>query len=156
MNQRAIKKAPSDIGSPKTAPSGGGSVRAALERGDYEEAASEFLALPTEPARGVLSPAEAVSLAGRLRENRQPKAALTLLQRVIRGAPRASGVAEAYALAGSIVLEDRRDPTAAYQYLVAALKAGPKPDTDAEVRRNLAAIEAQQRMHVGRLRGRRR
>jgi hypothetical protein len=76
-----------------------------------------------------------------------------MLQRVIRDEPRAPGIAEAYALAGGILLDDRRDATAAYQYLVAGLKLGPKPETAVEIRRRLAAIEALQKRRLGTLRG---
>ena len=80
-----------------------------------------------------------------------PCAALVLLRRVVRDTPRGKGLAEVYALAGFILLDDKGEATAAYQYLLTALELGPKPDTGAEIRRELAAIEAQQRRHVGRL-----
>ena len=87
-----------------------------------------------------------------MRGDGRPDAALVLLQRVIRQTPRAPGIAEAYALAGFILLDDRHDATAAYQYLVAALQLGANPETTAEIDRSLAVIESQQRLHVGRLR----
>ena len=149
MNWRAIAKKPRDIGSPKVAPSGGKTVREALSRGNYDEAASDYFALPASKARNAVSPEEAVSLASRLRREGKSDAALVMLQRVIRAAPRASGIGEAYALAGFILLDDRHDATAAYQYLVAALQSGASPETTAEINRGLAAIESQQRLHVG-------
>jgi hypothetical protein len=93
-----------------------------------------------------------VTLASRLRAEGHAEAALVLLQRVIRSAPRSPGMASAYALGGSILLEDRRDPPSAYQYLMAALKAGPDAATRAEIDRGLATIEALQRVHVGQFR----
>ncbi len=152
MNRRAVSRSPRDIGAPKAAPTGGGTIREALVRGDYDEAASEYFALPAARSRGALSITEAVSLARWLREKGQANAALVLLQRVIGEAPRAPGVAEAYALAGFLLFDERRDPTAAYQYLVAALKLTPKPATAAEIRRRLAEIEALQKRQLGRLR----
>jgi hypothetical protein len=71
---------------------------------------------------------------------------------VIRDVPRGRGLAEAYALAGLILLEDRREPAAAYQYLLTALDLGPTPETAAVVRDGLAAIEGLQKRRVGRLR----
>ncbi|MGD9253750.1 MAG: rhomboid family intramembrane serine protease [Holophagae bacterium] len=155
MNRRAVESHPKDIARPREAPSGAQSVRAALQNGHLDEAAAEYLALPAGPARGALSPTEAVFLAGRLRAAGHSDAALVLLQRVIRSAPRAPGVAEAYALGGFILLDHRRDPTAAFQYLMAALKAGPDPGTRSEIERRLEAIEAQQRVHPGRFQRRR-
>jgi hypothetical protein len=71
---------------------------------------------------------------------------------VVRDTPRGKGLAEVYAEAGFILLEDKREATAAYQYLLTALELGPKPETAAEIRRELAAIEGLQKRHVGRLR----
>lgn len=150
MNWRAVAAKPKDIDTPKVAPAGGATVRTALERGQYDEAASDYFALPTSTARDALSPAEAVSIASRMRGEGKWDAALVLLQRVIRRAPRAAGMAEAYALAGFILLDDKHDATAAYQYLVAARQLGASPETTAEINRHLAVIEGQQRLHVGR------
>jgi membrane associated rhomboid family serine protease len=152
MNWRGVARRPRDIDTPKVAPVGGKTVREALSLGNYNLAASDFFALPKTKARSALSPAEAVSLADQLRKEGKVDAALVLLQRVIRATPKASGIAEAHALAGFILLDDRHDATAAYQYLVAALQLGANPETTVEIDRSLAVIESQQRLHVGRLR----
>jgi hypothetical protein len=151
MDRRGVAARPRDIAAPKVRPIGGQMVREALARGEYAEAASEYFELPAAAARGALSPDEAVALAGWLRKSGHSDAALVLLRRVVRDTPRGKGLAEVYALAGFILLDDKREATAAYQYLLSALELGPKPDTAAEIRRELAAIEAQQRRHVGRL-----
>jgi hypothetical protein len=70
---------------------------------------------------------------------------------MIRDVPQGEGLAEVYALAGAILLEDRREPAAAYQYLLTALEMGLRPETAAAVRRELVAIEELQKRHVGRL-----
>ncbi len=150
MNWRAVAGRPKEIGPPKVAPTGGAAVREAVSQGKFDEAASDYFALSPAAARKALSPAEAVSLAGGLRRKGQSDAALVLLQRVIRSAPRAAGIAEVYALAGFILLDDRHDATAAYQFLVTALRMGAKPETTAAIHQRLAAIEAQQRLHAGR------
>ncbi len=145
LNARATAAKPDDIGKPKTAPSGGRTVREALMRGDYAEAAAEYFALPPAAARGALAVNEAVALARWLREQGHAGAALTLLERVLREAPRGPDLAEGLALAGLILLEDRHDPTAAYQYLAAALQLRPGAATTAEIRRALAVIESLQK-----------
>jgi hypothetical protein len=61
------------------------------------------------------------------------------------------GLAEAYTLAGLILLEDRRDPAAAYQYLLTALELEPDRATAEEVRSALRRIDALQPRSVGRL-----
>ena len=68
----------------------------------------------------------------------------------MRDVPRGEGLAEAYALAGAILHEDLGEATAAYQYLLAALDLGARPETAASVRQQLAAIEEQQKRRVGR------
>jgi len=151
MDRRGARARPRDIGAPKKKPIGAPSVRDALARGQYGEAASEYFALPAASARGAVSPDEAVTLGSWLRQNGHADAALVLLRRVARDTPRGKGLAEAYALAGFILLDDKREATAAYQYLLTALELGPRPDTAAEIRRELAAIEALQKMRVGRL-----
>ena len=70
---------------------------------------------------------------------------------MVRDVPRGEGLAEVYALAGMILLDDRREPTAAYQYLLTALEMGPRPETVDAVRRSLAAIEGLQKRRIGRL-----
>jgi membrane associated rhomboid family serine protease len=133
------------------------SVESAIAEGRFEEAASAYFALPAAATRGLLGTPEAVSLARWLRANGHPDAALVVLRRAVRDASAGGpGLAEAYALLGSILLEDRGEPTAAYQYLLTALELDPPPATAAEVRRGLAAIDALQKRQVGRLHGPRR
>jgi tetratricopeptide (TPR) repeat protein len=150
MDRFSARKAPRGIKAPRERPAGGAAVRDALAGGRYQEAASGYFALPAAAARGALTPDEASTLAAWLRQNGHADAALVLLRRVVRDTPRAKGLAEVYALTGSILLEDKREMAAAYQYLLTALELGPKPETAAQVHRELAAIEAAQRLHPGR------
>jgi len=126
-------------------------LRAALHAGRLQEAAAAYFALPANETRGALSPEDAVELAGWLREQGQTDSALVVLRRTIRDVPDAPGLADVYALAGLILLEDRRDPTAAYQYLLTALELDPDSRTAAEVRRALARIEQMQPRRLGQL-----
>jgi membrane associated rhomboid family serine protease len=146
--QRPGKK----VGAPKVTAISGQAVREALERGDYSEAASEYFALAPAATRRALSPTQAVSLALWLRNQEHADAALVVLRRAIRDSPSGPGLAEAHALAGYILLDDMGEVTAAYQYLLTALDLGPRPETAAEIRRELAAIEARQKRQVGQLR----
>ena len=154
MDSRGTSARPSDIETPQTAPQGADAVRAALADGRPEDAARDYFALPAPLARGALSADQAVELATWLRRNGHAEAALTLLRRVVRDVPRGEGLAEVYALAGMILLDDRGEPTAAYQYLLTALEMGPRPETATAVRQELAAIESQQKLRVGQLRRR--
>lgn len=95
--------------------------------------------------------AEAVTLAGSLRESGRAEAALALLRRAIRAARGEQGLAQAHALAGAILLQDLGTPATAYQYLLAALELDPDPETAAGVRRLLRQIEELQKHRIGRL-----
>ena len=61
-----------------------------------------------------------------------------------------AGRAAAHVLAGEILLEDERQPTPAYQHLLAALDLDPTADLAARAHRGLAAIAALQKRQIGR------
>jgi len=149
MDRRWTRTRPPQVGRPKVVPIGGQAVREALAEGRYDQAAKDYFALPESAARGALSPEEAVTLAVWLRDNGHVDAALVLLRRQVRDTPNAKGMAEVYALAGFLLLGNKGEATAAYQYLLTALDLGPTPQTAVAVRRELATIEAQQRLHPG-------
>ena len=152
MDRRGHAAQPAKFTAVPSAPTGADTVRSALEAGRHAEAANAYFALPPTLARGALSADEAVALASWLRTNGHAAAALTLLRRVVRDVPQGPGLAEVYAAAGLTLLEDLREPTAAYQYLLTALDLGPRPDTEAAVRRALQAIDTIQTRRVGELR----
>jgi hypothetical protein len=151
MDRRGLAAGPVAVEAPGAGP-GRADLRAAVAEGRFAEAARSYFALPAAAARGALSADEGVELASWLRGQGHSDAALVLLRRVVRDAPRGPGLAEVYALAGLILREDHREPTAAYQYLLSALELGPRPETAARVRQELAAIEALQKRRVGQLR----
>jgi membrane associated rhomboid family serine protease len=132
-------------------PSGVAGVRQALDGGRYGEAARGYFALPAASARGAITPEEALELGRWLRAAGRSDAALALLRRVVRDAPRQPGLGEVHALLGTMLLEDQGEATAAFQYLLTALELGLEPRTEHEVRRLLAKIEALQKRRVGRL-----
>jgi membrane associated rhomboid family serine protease len=136
----------------QSASSGAEAVRLSLANGRHAEAAQAYFALPPAEARGLLSADEAVSLAGWLRTRGHADAALTLLRRVVRDLPQGRGLAEVYAAAGIILLDDLREPTAAYQYLLTALELGPRAEVETAVRGALQRIETLQKRRVGDLR----
>jgi hypothetical protein len=152
MDRRGLAARPAAIEPPDVRPTGAEAVRVALADGRFADAARSWFALPASLARGALSADEAVGLASWLRQGGHSEAALQLLRRVVRDVPTGEGMAEVYALAGMILLDDRHEPTAAYQYLLTALEMGPRPETAAAVRQELAAIESLQKRRVGQLR----
>jgi tetratricopeptide (TPR) repeat protein len=134
--------------SPEPEPDG---LHEAIRAGQLRHAADVYLALSPAEARGALSPEEAVELAAWLRRQGRANDALVLLRRTVRDVHEGPGLAEAYTLAGMILLEDRRDPAAAYQYLLTALELEPDRATAEEVRSALRRIDALQPRSVGRL-----
>jgi membrane associated rhomboid family serine protease len=155
MDRRGLESRPRGLEAPAPVAgreAGVRAVRDALGEERHADAVRAYFALPADAARGAVSADEAVALASWLRAQGHADAALVLLRRVVRDVPRGPGLAEAYALAGMILLDDRREPTAAYQYLLTALELQPRPETAAVVRQELAAIEALQKRRVGHLR----
>jgi membrane associated rhomboid family serine protease len=154
MARRALETRPRGLGSRGEAarPVARDAFRAALGEGRYADAAGDYFAQAPDAVRGALSPEDAVALASWLRSQGHDDAALVVLRRVIRDSVSGPGLAEAYALAGLILLEDRHEPTAAYQYLLGALDLSPAPETAVAVRRALGEIEDVQKRRVGRLR----
>jgi len=152
MDRRGLQARPADFAGPKSTPQGADAARRALADGRLTDAAEAYFALPPSDARRALSADEAVELATWLRRNGHSEAALTLLRRVVRDVPQGRGLAEVYAATGLLLLEDRREPSAAYQYLLSALELGPRPETEVMVRRALHEIDAVQKRSVGRLR----
>jgi len=151
MDRRGVEGRPTGLGpQAETTSSEVGDVKTAIDAGRLEEAARLYFALPAEKTRGLLNPERAAVLGQWLREAGHPDAALVALRRALRDAPGGAGAAEAYALAGLILLEDRGEPTAAYQYLLTALEQGPRPELSAQVRRALCAIDALQKRQFGR------
>ena len=149
MDRSGWMKQPGDL-EPEERHTGAGDVRVALADGRYGDAARGYLALPAAEAERAVSPDEAVALGQWLREHGHPDAALTLLRRVIHERPRAAGIAEAHALAGSLLLREMGEPTEAFQHLRTALDLSPGARTRELVRRELAAIEGLQKRRVGR------
>ncbi len=150
LERRAVSGRPAGI-EPQEPALGAAAVREALVAGRYEEATRRYFTLPPAESRDALTPDEAVELAAWLRDGGHADAALALLRRVVRDVPRGPGLAEAHALAGTILLQERREPTAAFQYLLSALELSPRPETAARVRQQLAEIDALQKRRVGRL-----
>jgi membrane associated rhomboid family serine protease len=152
MNLRATRKGAKAVEAPDVAKPVSGQVREALRDGRFSEATAEYFRLSPAAARGALTTDEVASLADGLRRSGNSTAALALLQRAIQITPRGSDVANLHALAGQILLQDRRDAPAAYQHLIAAQRLAPTGASSASVRDGLAAIESQQRFHPGRIR----
>ena len=98
---------------------------------------------------------EGLQAASRLLAAGQPDAALGLLRRLVRDVPRGPGLAAVYLLAGLILLREKSQPTAAYQYLLSSLDLDPSPDVAAVAVAALREIEVLQKRRVGHLRAHR-
>ncbi|MBL9138102.1 MAG: rhomboid family intramembrane serine protease [Verrucomicrobiales bacterium] len=125
-------------------------LRRAIDRGDWEEAARAYFALPAEATRRVLQPELSLELADWLAENGHPTGALTVYRRHLRDFPRGPGIAEAHLGAGRVQLEALRQIAPAYQHFVEALDADPSPQVEAECRAALERIEALQKFPMRR------
>jgi len=150
LDRRSALARPAAFGTRESAPEGADAVRRALADRRFAAAASSYFALPPGATRGALDADQALELAAWLRANGHSEAALSLLRRIVRDVPHARGLAEVYLATGLLLLEDRREPTAAYQYLLTALELDPRPETEAAIRRALQEIDLLQKRQVGR------
>jgi membrane associated rhomboid family serine protease len=116
-----------------------GLVRGAIADGRFDDAAKFYFSLPPAETRGVLSPADLLSLATWLHSAGHDQAALVAYRRHLRDFPRGPGRAEAHVGAGSILLRQGETP-AAYQHFLDALDAQPTPRTAEIARRGLEEI----------------
>lgn len=126
-----------------------------IQKGRYGDAAVEYFSLPWDATHRLLSPDNGLTLASWLRRNAHSEAALTVLRRQLRDYPAGPRRAEAHVAAGFVLLEDLREPTAAYQHFLDALDLDPEPELAEHARRGIATIESLQKLKVGRPRKRR-
>jgi membrane associated rhomboid family serine protease len=143
------RRRPHDIGRSRE-PASIDAVRALLADGREGDAARAYFALPPSVARGALDPEDSLRLARRLHEQGAPEAALTMLRRHLRSFPDGPAAAEAHARAGTILLHDMHESTAAYQHFQAALDADPPPHVAALVGQGLEEIARLQKRRLDR------
>jgi membrane associated rhomboid family serine protease len=125
-------------------------IAEAIAEGRFGEAALEYFDLRAAEAHRVLAPEDALQLAGWLRRNGHPQAALTVLRRVLRDYPQGPRRAEAHVAAGYLLLEDLGEPTAAYQHFLDALDLDPDPELAGIARQGVLTVEAKQKRQWGR------
>jgi membrane associated rhomboid family serine protease len=121
-----------------------------IAEGLFGEAATDYFSLAAAATHRLLSPDDAMELAGWLRRNGHPEATLTVLRRHLRDYPTGPRRAEAHIAAGSVLREEFHEPTAAYQHFLAALDLDPEPELAALARDGIRAIEALQKLQIGR------
>ena len=127
-------------------------IGSAIAGGDYDAAAKSYFEVSAERTKGLLGANESIALGNWLAKNGHSRAALIIYQRHLRDFPRGPGTAEAHVYAGLIQLHAFKEPTAAYQHLVAALDYDPPADLETMIRKALAEISANQKFRVPRFR----
>lgn len=156
LDRRGVRQAPREYAGAKGVALHGDALGADLAEmirdGRFGDAAAGYFSLPWTATHRVLAPDDAMTLAAWLRRNGHPEAALTILRRHLRDFPGGPRRAEAHVAAGSVLLDDLREPTAAYQHFLDALDLEPEPDLAALAREGIAAIESMQKLRVGRSR----
>lgn len=100
-----------------------------------------------------LPPSHALALARWLAENGHPTAALSMFRRVLQGRPGAPLAAQAHLGAGLVQLRSLGRLASAWQHFLDAIELDPQGASAATARRGLQAIEALQKLHVGRRSG---
>lgn len=154
LDRRGVEYAPPEYARAREVPlHGAGKISeelaARIRNGRCGEAAVEYFSLPWHTTHRLLSPDDALTLASWLRRNTHPEAALTVLRRHLRDYPNGPRRAEAHIGAGFVLLEDLREPTAAYQHFLDALDLEPEPELAALARHGIAKVESLQKLKVG-------
>jgi hypothetical protein len=111
-----------------------GAFRRALDTGHWDVAAEWFFSTPHAATRTGLGPGEKVRLGNALEQNGHPHAALAAYQRAVADHPRDAGRIAAHLGAARVLMDDLRNPTAAYQHLYSALEAEPGAEQEREAR----------------------
>lgn len=153
LTQRPNDYAGADVVAETTA-TPGAAVRQAIAQGRFNEAARLYFALDPQLTRRLLTPEELLALADWLRADGHAQAALAVYRRLLRDYPHGPHTAEAHLGAGRVQLELIDQPTPAYQHFLEALESDPPPEVARQARAALQAIEARQKLQVGRTRGR--
>ena len=158
MDRHAVAARPRGYARPKVVPLHGDEapskeIAEKIAQGRVGEAALQYFSLPSAATERLLGPDDAMELAGWLRRSGRSAASLTVLRRHLRDYPHGPRRAEAHVAAGLVLLEDMREPTAAYQHLLDALDLDPEPELAAMARKGIAAIETLQKLRVGRPHG---
>ena len=111
-----------------------GAFRAAMRSGDLDRASTLLLHAPRDLVRAGLRPEEAVALADALVEAGEPRRAAAVYDVALRQGPRGETATAAHLGAAQVLLDDFRQPTAAYQHLYDAVAAGGSPAQEREAR----------------------
>ncbi len=120
-----------------------GTFRRALATGNLMQASTLLDGAPRELARDGLRPEEAVALGDALSAAGAPHRAAVAYEFAIRQKATGETGAAAHIGLARILLEDARQPTAAYQHLVDAMYAGATPRQEAEARALLQRMQAE-------------
>ncbi len=138
MDRKAVQGQPSSYAG-ENAEGNGDRVRAWLQQGRLDDAATEYFALAPEATERLLEPREMLQLASWLVDAGHPEAALVLYRRQLRDYPTGPMAADAYLGAGLIQLRAGQ-ATAAYQHFLDALESKPTPEIENAAREALRAI----------------
>lgn len=161
LDRREVEHAPREFTHTKVVPLHGSAsavgeeLAGKIRQGRCGEAAVEYFSLPWDTTHRLLNPDNGLTLARWLRSNAHSEAALTVLRRQLRDYPAGPRRDEAHVAAGFVLLEDLREPTAAYQHFLDALDLDPDPEIAALARHGIATVESLQKLKVEQRRKRR-
>jgi membrane associated rhomboid family serine protease len=120
-----------------------GKIVQAVERGEFDDAARYFFALPGRGERGKLATGAILAIGRALLESGQSDAALTLFRRLIAERPGDAALDLAYLGAGQALLQKKRCDTAAWHYFLAAIDLARSPEVLEAARRGVRQIEGE-------------
>lgn len=123
-------------------------IHDALQREDFERAASSYFSAPSATDRRAISAADRLQIGFFLTREGHYKEALTVFRQYIADHPDGPFLDRAYLGAGVTLYQGMGQLTAAYQYFLAVLDVEPDPESEAQARRYIQAIQAMQKMEI--------
>ena len=139
QQQETVAQARGAVGGPL------GVFRAAMRQGQLGRASTLFFDRPRALIRDGLRPEEVVALGDGLEQVGEPRAAAAAYEQVLRLEPYGTTAVAAHLGLAQILIEDMQQPTAGYQHIYDALRAGPSPAQAAEARELLRRMKGQVR-----------
>ncbi len=123
-------------------------VHGSLEREDVTQAAAAYFTARSAEKRKSISSADRLQIGFLLLKEGHYSESLTVFRQYIADHPNGPYLDRAYLGAGVTLYQGKGQLTSAYQYFLTILDVNPDPETEAQARRYIAAIQEMQKMQI--------
>jgi membrane associated rhomboid family serine protease len=123
-------------------------IHDSLEREDIPQAATAYFSALSAEKRKSVSAGDRLQLGFLLLKGGHYSESLTVFRQYIADHPNGPYLDRAYLGAGVTLYQGKGQLTSAYQYFLTVLDVNPDPETEAQARRYIAAIQDMQKMQI--------